>query len=89
MSFQPGDAVVCVSTRPIRHASPTHGRSRDWRREPLPRGCYLPHPTISGGQLVGADHSPGHGWQAWRFRKVVSGDREFIERLRAREFERA
>lgn len=71
MSFQPGDLVVCVSTRPNPAAQPN-----PWMLEKLAEGAYyrvaayFPHPAMPGLQLVGVDHKPGNGWQAWRFRKV-------------------
>jgi hypothetical protein len=38
-----------------------------------------------GVTLVGVDHAPGHGGQAWRFRKVVSAEPSFIKAFRQRE----
>lgn len=90
MSFHPGDVVVCVSTRPNPEA-----QLNPWTLERLTEGAYyrvakyLPNPRKPGLQLVGVDHSPGDGWHAWRFRKVVAADGKFIERLRVREFEPA
>ena len=83
MSFQPGDLVVCVSTQPNPAAQPN-----PWTLEKLAEGAYyrvtayFPHPAMPGLQLVGVDHKPGNGWQAWRFRKVVAADQAFSDTLR-------
>ncbi len=99
MAFQPGDLVVCVSTRPNPVAQPN-----PWTLEKLAEGAYYRVAAycpvslgrvywgakpMAGLQLVGVDHSPGHGWRAWRFRKVVAADQQFTDSLRARELEPA
>lgn len=83
MSFQAGDLVLCVSTRPNPRRQPN-----PWTLKRLKKGRYyrvaqyLPHPRMSGLRIVGLDHKPGDGWQAWRFRKVVSAEPGFIASLR-------
>ncbi len=99
MAFEPGDVVVCISTEVNPGCQPNPPTLlrlkkgafyRVARYDPVsPSRPYWGGKPMAGVQLVGVDHSPGHGWQAWRFRKVVSADREFIERLRVRKLEPA
>ena len=88
MAFQPGDLVACVSTQPDPSCQPN-----PWTLERLAEGAYyrvaayFPNGGKPGLQLIGVNHRPGNGWYAWRFRKVVPADCEFIKSLRERELE--
>ncbi len=99
MAFQPGDLVVCVSTQPNPACQPNPPSLLRLKKGALYRVAgYFPVSSarrywgakpMAGLQLVGVDHSLGHGWQAWRFRKVVAADQRFTESLRARKLEPA
>lgn len=99
MAFQPGDLVVCVSTEinPECQQYPSSlarlkrgGLYRVARYFPVSPGrIYWRGNPMAGLQLVGVDHRPSHGWQAWRFRKVEPADQWFTKSLRVRELEPA
>jgi len=99
MSFKPGDVVVCISTAVNPSCQPNPPTLERLEKGAMYRvASYFPVSSaraywgakpMAGLQLVGVDHSPGHGWQAWRFRKVVAADCTFIDRLRTREPEPA
>jgi len=90
MAFQPGDLVVCVSTRPHPTCQPN-----PWTLEKLAEGAYyrvgayFPNRGKPGLQLIGVDHRPGNGWCAWRFHKVEPADEQFTKQLRVRKLEPA
>ncbi len=100
MSFQPGDVVVCINAQINPDCQPNPPTLHRLKKGALYRVArYLPVSSarvpywggkpMAGVQLVGVDHSPGHGWQAWRFRKVEPADQKFIESLQARKLEPA
>ena len=99
MPFKAGDVVVCINTEinpECQPNPPTLGRLKKGalyrvaRYLPVVSGrVYWAAKPMAGLQLEGVDHSPGHGWQAWRFRTLLRADREFIESLRARHVEPA
>lgn len=98
-SFQAGDVVVCISTEINSDCQPNPRTLERLKKGSLYRVAkYLPlaagraywgDKPMAGLQLVEVDHSPGHGWQAWRFRKVLSADHEFIRSMSVRELEPA
>jgi|GEM_PF-3038349 len=83
MYLKPGDLVVCISNEP----NPSY-QPNPWMLERLETGGYyrvtnyFAGPPMCGLTLAGVDHAPGHGWQAWRFRKVVAADQAFSDTLR-------
>lgn len=99
MSFRTGDVVVCISTEVNPGCQPNPPSLLRLKKGALYRVAnYLPvspgrpywgGKPMAGVQLVGVDHSPGTGWQAWRFRKVEPADPPFIARLRTRTLEPA
>ena len=88
MYLKAGDLVVCVSTK----ANPSY-QPEPWTLERLNEGAYyrvasyMSGITTSGRMygvtLVGVDHAPGNGWQAWRFQKVVSAEPSFQVAVRS------
>lgn len=94
MSFQAGDVVVCINAEINPDCQPDSRKLLRLKKGALYRvaryfpvsfgRAYWGAKPLAGLQLVGVDHSPGHGWQAWRFRKVVPADPAFIESLRVR-----
>src|SRR5947207_2142500 len=99
MSFNAGDVVVCINAEINPDCQPNPeslvrlkngGIYRVARYFPVSVArAYWGGRAMAGLQLVAVDHSPGHGWQAWRFRKVLSADRDFIESLRVPDLETA
>lgn len=99
MSFQPGDVVVCINAQINPDCQPNPPMLERLKKGALYRvSAYFPvsfgraywgGKPMAGLQLVGVDHSPGHGWQAWRFRRVLPANRDFIESIRSRELEPA
>ncbi len=86
MYLKSGDLVVCISNQPNASYQPN-----PWTLERLKEGTYyrvssyFEASAMCGVTLVGIDHAPGHGWQAWRFRKVVRAEAEFSRSLRITE----
>lgn len=87
MYLKAGDLVVCVSNKPNQSYQPN-----PWTLERLEEGAYYRVASyfssittngvrMFGIKLIGVDHAPGHAWQAWRFRKVVSADPSFNEAI--------
>lgn len=99
MSFQAGDVVVCINTEVNPDCQPDPPMLERLKKGALyrvaryfpvsPGRAYWAVKPMAGLQLIGVDHSPGHGWQAWRFRRVLPADREFTESIRIRELEPA
>ena len=92
MYLKAGDLVVCINARPN-----ANGQPNPLALERLQKGKFYRvakyHPVssarvywrakpVAGVELVGVDHSPGHGWQAWRFRKVVAAEASFSAAIR-------
>ena len=92
MYLKAGDLVVCINARPNANGQPNplaleklqKGKFyRVARYHPVPAArVYWRAKPMAGVELVGVDHSPGHGWQAWRFRKVVPAEASFIATIR-------
>ena len=92
MYLKPGDLVVCIDARPNANCQPNpltlerlqKGRFyRVARFHPVSSArVYWRAKPVAGVELVGVDHSPGHGWQAWRFRKVVPAEASFSATIR-------
>ena len=99
MCLQSGDVVVCINNEINPAGQPNPPTLLRLKKGALYRvATYFPvsgarsywgGKPIAGVRLVGVDHSPGHGWQAWRFRKVVAADEQFTKQLRARKLEPA
>ena len=92
MYLKAGDLVVCINAHPNPNCQPNPSRLERLKKGGLYRVArYLPVEVgrkywggkpMTGLQLVGVDHSPGNGWQAWRFRKIVAAEPSFREALR-------
>lgn len=99
MPFETGDVVVCINAEINPDCQPNPPMVERLKKGALYRVArYFPvcigrtywgGKPMAGLQLVGVDHSPGHGWQAWRFRKLAPADHKFIERLQVRKLEPA
>jgi hypothetical protein len=77
--FTAGDIVVCVNAQPNPAYQPDASKLRCLKEGSVYKvAAFLPPPGRPGLQLVGVDHSPGHGWQAERFRKIQPATAEFI-----------
>jgi len=80
MYLKSGDLVVCISNEP----NPSY-QPNPWTLARLKIGGYhrvrnyIAGLPMCGLTLAGVDHAPGHGWQTWRFRKVVAADQAFLE----------
>lgn len=95
MYLKAGDLVVCISNKPNRSYQPN-----PWTLKRLQERAYYRVAGCSSGitetgqrmfgvTLVGVDHAPGHGWQAWRFRKIVSAEPSFQTAIRHSQTEAA
>ena len=92
MYLKAGDLVVCINARPNANCQPNpltlerlqKGKIyRVGKYHPVSAGrVYWGTKPMAGVELVGVDHSPGHGWQAWRFRKVVAAETSFTATIR-------
>ena len=92
MYLKAGDLVVCIDASPNPNCQPTppmlerlqKGRFyRVARYHPVSSArVYWRAKPMAGVELVGVDHSPGHGWQAWRFKKVVPAEASFGATIR-------
>ena len=95
MYLKAGDLVVCINADVNPNCQPNPPTLDRLKKGMFyrvatyipvsPSRAYWGGKPINGVQLVGIDHSPGHGWQAWRFRKVVSADGSFSASLRERQ----
>ena len=92
MYLEAGDLVVCINADVNRNCQP-NPRTLDRLKKGMfyrvatyipvsPGRAYWGANPMAGLQLAGVDHSPGHGWQAWRFRKVVSAEESFNVSIR-------
>ena len=83
MYLKAGDLVVCVSTKynPSYQPNPWTLAALEERAYYRVARCFSgvtsTGRSMYGVTLVGVDHAPGHGWQAWRFRKIVSAEPSF------------
>ena len=92
MYLKAGDLVVCIDAQPHASCQPNPLSLEKLQKGKLYRVAKY-HPVssarvywqakpVAGVELIGVDHSPGHGWQAWRFRKVIPAEASFSATIR-------
>ena len=84
MVFHPGEVVICVSAQPDQLCQPNQTLKELAEGAYYRVASYFPNGGDARRSTGGVDHRPGHGWYAWRFRKVLAADQEFSDVLRSK-----